>query len=180
MKSALHLSTLAALALALTGCFISRGDLITPQEADFPLADGTRITVYALNDKGARREGEPEHAILTRDGEFYRLTPEDDKPLTGLIDAIGENLFAAMLHDTDRPATSLYGLFVREGSVWRRYGIVCSEFTRLAEAQGKSLDTFGIANAGGDCLFTSYDDLQRALLFIRDAGTPDAEYVIGE
>ena len=180
LKSALHLSAITALALALTGCFISRGDLITPREADFPLASGTRITIYALNDKGTRREGKPEHAILTRDGEFYRLTPEGDEPLTGLIDAIGENLFAAMLHDTEHPGASLYGLFVREGNVWRRYGIVCSDFAKLAEAHGKPLGTFGIANANGDCLFTSYGDLQRALLFARNHMSPDAEYVIGE
>ena len=178
--AARRLGLIALLALGLSACFISRGDLITPAEADYPLPHGTQIAIYSLDENGARRNQAPDLATLVREGDYYQLTMEGEPPVTGLIDHMGGDLYIAMARDDEQPGQNLYALFVRDGSVWHRHGLICSDFEEIAAAQGKTLDEFGIKEAGGDCLFDKYDDLKRAMQFESQHGAPDADYVVVE
>ena len=164
----------------LSACFVSKGDLIAPKDADYPIASGTTLTVWKLDEAGRRKNETPGHAVVTRDGANYVYTETGEKPVTGLMKSAGGDDFIVLFHDQDHPGQSVYGLVRRSGDNWLSYGVTCPDFAKLAKAHGKSLADFHTSDDGGNCAFTSYDDLKAAMLFLRANGKPDTEYAAGK
>lgn len=172
-----RLAAFAAL-LLLTGCLVSDGDLISPGEADFPVEDGTRFTVYALDESGERTDEPPEQATVTvKDGRYLMQTGEDGKLFSGLMKEIGPQLFAVMMREDDALEGNLYALVKRDGASWKRWGMVCPDFVSLVEANGKTLADFGIEVRNSDCVAQDFESVRKALLFAHEHQAPDAEYV---
>ena len=165
--------------LLLAGCLVSDGDLISPQEADYPIADGTRLAEYPLDGTGARTGDAPETVTVTRDGARYLMqTGEDGKLFSGLMREIGPGLYAVMKREDDAPEGNLYALMKHDGASWKRWGMVCPDFVSLVEANGKALADFGIEVRNSDCVAMDFASVTKALLFAHDHQAPDAEYVV--
>jgi hypothetical protein len=164
--------------LLLAGCLVSDGDLIAPSDADYPIADGTRFAEYPLDETGARTGDAPETVIVTRDGARYLMrTGEDGKLFSGLMKDIGPELFAVMLREDDTPEGNLYALMKRDGTSWKRWGMVCPDFVAMVDENGKTLADFGIEVRNSDCVAQDFASVTRALLFAHEHQAPDAEYV---
>ena len=109
-----RLAAFAAL-LLLTGCLVSDGDLISPGEADFPVEDGTRFTVYALDESGERADEPPEQATVTvKDGRYLMDMGEESKLFAGLMKEIGPELYAVMIREADQTNGNFYALMERD------------------------------------------------------------------
>ncbi|MFZ3034573.1 MAG: hypothetical protein WA138_11245 [Parvibaculum sp.] len=171
---------LLAVAVLLSGCFVSTKPLFVPTDADMPLANGARLMSFSLDEKGARTTETPSHITATRKAHSYIFTPDDDEALGAMFDDIGQGYFVGLTIEDDPGNPPLYGLFHRIGDRWFAYSPVCSDFKKLAGTHGKSLADFHIATSGGDCQFTSYDDLKNALMFLAAYSHPETEYVIEE
>ena len=171
---------LLALAGLLSGCFVSAAPLFSPAEADMPLADGAKLTSYSLDQKGARNANAPSHATATREAHSYVFQPEDDEAFRAMFDDIGQGYFVGVLFDEDPRKLLLYGILHKIGKSWFAYSPVCSEFKKLVQTQGKSLDDFHIDARDSNCHFSTYDDLKSALLFISAYSLPTTEYVLEE
>ena len=167
------------LPLLLAGCLVSDGDLISPGEADFPVADGTRFTVYVLDETGTRTGDAPERAVVTvKDGRYLMDMGEESKLFAGLMKEIGPELYAVMIREADQTEGNFYALMERDGTSWHRWGVVCPDFVSLVEEQGKRLADFGMIVRNSDCVATNFGDLKKALLFAHEHQKPDAEYVV--
>lgn len=172
-----RLAAFAAL-LLLTGCLVSDGDLISPGEADFPVEDGTRFTVYALDESGERADEPPEQATVTvKDGRYLMDMGEESKLFAGLMKEIGPELYAVMIREADQTDGNFYALMERDGTSWKRWGMVCPDFVSLVEEEGMALADFGMVVRNSDCVAQDFEDLKKALLFAHERQAPDAEYV---
>jgi hypothetical protein len=164
--------------LLLAGCLISDGDLVSPKEADYPVADGTRFTIHMLNEQGERADETPEQAIVTvESGRYVMRTGEENKAFAGLMKEIGPDLYAVMVREEDQSEGNLYALMQRDGTSWKRWGMVCPDFVSLAEDEGVTLADFGMIVRNSDCVVTDFENLKKALLFAHERQKPDAEYV---
>lgn len=169
---------LSLLALTmLVGCFVSQTDFITSATADYPIAADARFAVYSLNEDGKRKQEEPEHVTVSRDGADYVLSKTGETPIRGLMDEIGKDDYVLMIRDEEHAGQTLYILLHRYKDAWLRYGVDCANFEDLVKAQGKSLADFHTANDGGNCSFSSYDDIKAALSFVQAHRAPDGEYM---
>lgn len=166
------------LALLLGGCFISERDLISPRSADYPITDGMRFTVHALDEQGKRTGEAPKTALITREGARYLLAAgENDTILSGLMTEIGPGLYAVMAHEAGAASGNFYVLMRRDGTTWWRWSMVCPDFVSRAGEQGKALADFGVEVRNSDCVVEDFASLTRALLFAHEHQKPDAEYV---
>lgn len=173
-----RLTALLVLPLLLAGCLVSDGDLISPGEADFPVADGARFTVHALDEKGVRTDDAPETAVVTvESGRYILRSGEENKVFTGLMKEIGPELYAVMIREEDQTEGNLYALMRREGTTWWRWGMVCPQFVSLVEEEGMTLADFGMIVRNSDCVATDFASVAKALLFAHEHQAPDAEYV---
>ena len=164
--------------LLLAGCLVSDGDLIAPAEADYPVADGSRFTVHMLDENGARADETPEQAIITiENGRYMMRSGEENKVFGGLMKEVGPDLFAVMIREEDQTEGNLYALMERDGTAWRRWGMVCPDFVSLAESEGVALAEFGMTVRNSDCVVDNFANLTKALLFAHERQKPDAEYV---
>lgn len=164
--------------LLLAGCLISDGDLVSPKEADYPVADGARFTVHMLNENGERADETPEQAIVTvESGRYVMRTGEENKAFAGLMKEIGPDLYAVMVREEDQGQGNLYALMRRDGTTWWRWGMVCPDFVSLVEDEGMALADFGMIVRNSDCVVTDFENLKKALLFAHERQKPDAEYV---
>jgi len=164
--------------LLLAGCLISDGDLVSPKEADYPVADGARFTVHVLNENGERADEAPEQALVTVEKDRYVMrTGEENKAFVGLMKEIGPDLYAVMIREEDQAEGNLYALMRRDGTTWWRWGMVCPEFVSLVEDEGMALADFGMIVRNSDCVVTDFGNLKKALLFAYERQKPDAEYV---
>ncbi|GMV61920.1 MAG: hypothetical protein AMXMBFR74_10890 [Parvibaculum sp.] len=164
--------------LLLAGCLISDGDLVSPKEADYPVADGARFTVHMLNENGERADKTPEQARVTvKSGRYTMRTGEENKAFTGLMKEIGPDLYAVMIREEDQGQGNLYALMQRDGTTWWRWGMVCPDFVSLVEDEGMTLADFGMIVRNSDCVVTDFGNLKKALLFAHERQKPDAEYV---
>lgn len=164
--------------LLLAGCLVSDGDLISRADADYPVADGSRFTVHMLDEAGARADEEPERAIVTiENGRYMMRSGEENKVFGGLMKEVGPDLFAVMIREEDQTEGNLYALMERDGTSWRRWGMVCPDFVSLAESEGVALAEFGMFVRNSDCMVDNFANLTKALLFAHERQKPDAEYV---
>jgi hypothetical protein len=164
--------------LLLGACLISDGDLISRAEADYPVADGSRFTVYMLDENGQRADETPETAVVTiEDGRYVMRTGEENKAFGGLMKQIGPDLFAVMVREEDETEGNLYALMERNGTSWRRWGMICPDFVSLAEREGVKLAEFGMIVRNSDCVVDGFANLEKALRFAHERQKPDAEYV---
>lgn len=163
--------------LLLGACLISDGDLISPAEADYPVADGSRFTVSMLDENGQRADETPETAVVTiENGRYAMRTGEENKVFTGLMKQIGPDLFAVMIREENETEGNLYALMERNGPTWRRWGMVCPDFVSLAENEGVKLAEFGMIVRNSDCVVDDFANLEKALRFAHERQKPDAEY----
>ncbi len=160
----------------LSACFVSKGDLIAPKEADYPIASGTRFAVWQLDANGHRKKEKPGHITVTRDGANYVSTEKSQTPITGLMDDIGGGNYIVLFHDPDHAGQAVYGVLRKSGRNWLSHGITCPDFVKLAAAHGKSLADFHTSDEGGNCAFSRYDDLKAAMAIELQYGKPDTEY----
>lgn len=174
---AYRLALVAAVCLALAGCFISKTPLFGPADADYPIADGARFMAYKLDDGGRRTADAPRHVVVTRKGSDYLYTIDGEDPVAGLLDDIGNGDFIGLARDPTKPGEVMYGLFRKHGEGWLRYSPNCSDFARAAAKHGQSRETFNITPSGNDCAFASYADLKRAMTALVQYAAPDVEYV---
>ncbi len=175
--SYMRLLIVVAAAGLLSACFVSKTPLFTPADADYPIADGARFTVWKIDPLGKRIDDAPDHLTVTRDGADYVYTLRDEKPVKGLMDDIGNGFYIALSRDMTKPGETSYALFHNTGTKWLRYAPVCSDFARLAAEHGKSRADFHIEPSGNNCAFKTYADLKAAMMFEARYGTPNAEYV---
>lgn len=173
-------TTLAFIAVLLSGCFVSVMPLFGPDEADLPIIDGAKITGYALDDQGKRKDQPPSHMVATRKKSSYVFTPDKDEPFRAMFDKLDDNFYVGVILDMGINKPPLYGLFHQVGDRWLGYSPVCADFQKLAMTKGKSLADFNIVHNpnGSDCQFRKYDDLKSALMFLAAYGKPDMEYVL--
>lgn len=165
-------------ALLLGGCFVSDRDLISPASADYPITDGMRFTVHALDETGKRTDEAPKAALITRDGARYVLAAGGDGTIfSGLMTEIGPGLYAVMAHDASATDGNFYVAMRRDGTTWWRWSMVCPDFVSRAGEQGKALADFGVEVRNSDCVVKDFESLTRALLFAQEHGHPDTEYV---
>lgn len=166
------------LTLLLGGCFVSDRDLISPKSADYPITDGTRFTVHALDERGKRTGQAPTAALITRDGARYLLAAgADGTIISGLMKEIGPGLYAVMAREASATDGNFYMLVRRDGTTWWRWSMVCPDFVSRAGEQGKALAGFGVEVRSSDCVVKDFESLKRALLFAYEHGHPDTEYV---
>lgn len=170
--------TLASVAVLLSGCFVSVMPLFGPADADYPLADGTKLKLYTLDENGKRTHDKANEAIVKRLEIGYLISPQDDKPFRALFDDIGQGDFVGVSMKDGITGTPLYGLFRKKGESWFGYAPVCSDFEDVAKAHGKKLSDFHIEAADGECRFREYSDLKYALLFLAEYTKPSSEYVV--
>ncbi|ABS63057.1 hypothetical protein Plav_1437 [Parvibaculum lavamentivorans DS-1] len=165
-------------ALLLGGCFISAEDLIKPADADYPIADGTRLVLHELDETGARTGATEEETRITRDGDLYLMTTgEDGKIFAGLMKEIAPDLYAVQAREADSPEGNLYALVERDGANWRRWSMICPDFVSMAEEKGVALSEMGVTLDSSDCVVEDFASLKTALMFAYENGKPDAEYV---
>jgi len=172
----------AAFAVLLSGCFVSVMPLFSPDEADLPLIDGAKITAYALDEQGARKDQAPSHMVATRKTKSYVFTPDKDEPFRAMFDKLDDNFYVGVILDMGINKPPLYGLFHQVGNKWLGYSPVCADFQKLAQTKGKTLADFNIVHNpnGSDCQFRKYNDLKNALMFLAAYGKPDMEYMVGK
>lgn len=175
MRSMRALSSLLALTM-LAACLVSQTDFITAETADYPIASGTRFAVYSLNEDGKRKKEAPEHVTVSRDGADYILSKAGETSIRGLMDEIGQDDYVLMIRDEEHAGQTLYILLHRYRDAWLRYGVDCAGFEDLIRLRGKSLSDFHTHNDGGNCNFSSYDDIKAALSYVQGHRPPDAEY----
>lgn len=167
-----------AAVLLLSGCFVSGADLITPQTADYPVAEGTRFVLHELDETGARTGETAEETLVTREGGFYHMTTgEDGKLFAGLMKEIAPGLYAVQAREAGAPEGNIYALVERDGANWRRWSMVCPDFVSLAEEKGVALSTMGVTINSSDCVVEDFASLEKALLFAHENTQPDMEYV---
>jgi hypothetical protein len=169
------------IALALTGCFVSAGPLITPATADYPLPSEARVEKYHWIG-GAWHLAET--AELTRTDGYYalRLANGEERFLLKRIDA---GKFIAQEESPDRKATRFqYALLLVEGGRIAEYIFSHSlnerqddECAALAPAEKRR---FGIVDtAEGDCAVASADGLRAVFLkLLETAERPKFLYVV--
>ena len=102
---------------------------------------------------------------------------EESKLFAGLMKEIGPELYAVMIREADQTEGNFYALMERDGTSWKRWGMVCPDFVSLVEEEGMALADFGMVVRNSDCVATDFEDLKKALLFAHERQKPDAEYV---
>ncbi|MDO8290956.1 MAG: hypothetical protein Q7T44_17215 [Parvibaculum sp.] len=169
---------LASVAVLLSGCFVSVMPLFGPDDADYPLADGTKLRLYTLDEEGKRTHDKPSEASVKRLDVGYLFTPQDDKPFRAMFDDMRQGDFVGVAMPDGITGNPMYGLFRQKGKSWFAYAPVCSDFNDVAKAHGKKLSDFHIEKTDSDCRFKTYSDLKYALLFLAEYTPPSSEYVV--
>ena len=167
---------LISASLLLSGCFISETLLFSPADADLPLADGTVLITYALDDAGKRKDEPPSRLVVERKEQSYIFKPDGDGPFRAIFDDMGNGYFVAAELDVASDTGPQYGLVHQVGESWFAYTVTCSDFEALIKKQKKLAD-FHIKKSGSQCRFTSYDDVKNALMFIADNTKPNMELI---
>ena len=141
------------------------------------LVDVTHVSpCYPYRDQ--RADETPETAVVTiEDGRYVMRTGEENKAFGGLMKEIGPDLFAVMVREKDETQGNLYALMERNGTSWRRWGMICPDFVSLAEREGVKLAEFGMFVRNSDCVVDDFANLTKALRFAHERQKPDAEYV---
>ena len=106
---------LTASSLALGGCFMSSGPLITPASADHPWGD-LRAKQSDWRDGKWRVEG---NVTLHREGAYYRFETEKSHDVTNfLVRQIGDQEYIAQSHDASGSGDASYSyvLLVADGN----------------------------------------------------------------
>lgn len=109
MRQIRHLAAIAALCMALAGCFVSEAPLIGPEDAVFPVE---RLTFRSV-------EGDGEVQTLAREGDAYRFTAGDESDAFAFVRLreVGENQYVAALWappEIDEKVPVLYAFLVAD------------------------------------------------------------------
>tara|TARA_R110002074_G_scaffold175212_1_gene338452 strand:+ start:78 stop:596 length:519 start_codon:yes stop_codon:yes gene_type:complete len=168
---------LFGLTITLSGCFISGKPLFAPENAELPLADGTVLTAFALDEQGHRKDETPTRFVAKRKEHSYVFTPDGDAPLRAMFDDIGNDYFVAAELGIEADVGPQYGLVHKVGESWFVYMVTCSSFEDLIEGH-KTLADFHITKSGSQCRFGAYDDVKNALMFLASRSKPTTEFVV--
>ena len=170
----------AALLVLLSGCFISDEPLLTPENADYPIAHGSVFIKSSV--LRAQTDYEPfDNAVVIsrdydnkvkREGGYYvheETGANGVKNVSrGLMKQIEKNAYLVMVQDKES-GRYWYGLFEREGEEWVQYKVLCEDLVASAKRAGEPLENFGaVRTPSGACKFTSLERLMHAIKFARD------------
>ena len=166
------------LAMALGACFESAQPLIAAKDADFPLPNTLRYTLYEW-DKEKSVWTPSETGAVNRAGDHYEQIDDgglvkEAKPF--LLKSIGNNYFVAQ-----QPNNTVfnYDLVRVQGDMIYQYGMACTEDDKKFADQ-KLLDSFTKDTQWGNtCKVSSFDKLAQALRAIAtERPQPQGMYVI--
>ncbi len=170
---------LFSLTISMSGCFISVKPLFAPEDAELPLADGTVLAAYPLDEQGHRKDEAPTRFVAEQTDHSYVFTPDGDVPFRAMFDDIGDGNFVAAELDIESDVGPQYALIRQAGESWFAYLATCSSFEKLIKGQ-KTLADFRITKSGSQCSFKSYDDVKSALMFLASQSKPTTEFVIAK
>jgi hypothetical protein len=164
-------------ALALAGCYISKAPFITPQAADYPIADGARLSAYSP--AGKRWLPKPGRT-LRRSGGYY-VYQEDGRPkpsLPFLLKRVAPNVYVVQMNDRPLPKAPTeytYQLIEFDGTTAIKYTGICPArpewaarklVVRIEETQTRR------------CIFSNLKDLTTVLREAAKNAAPEAKYVL--
>jgi hypothetical protein len=174
----------AAAALALSACFVTREPLITQANAVWPFAHGTAFTAYSWKDETKTWEASGSGSVL-RLGDRYRLHPNPD-PDSGeapdpdddtdfLLADMGDGYY--MAEARTKESAILVDVIKVEGATVLQYVLMCEpEDKKLADE--RIIDGFEAGEFTNSCRVSSIDQVRRAFRAKLAAGmVPQARYV---
>jgi hypothetical protein len=170
-----RLSFFVVALIGLTGCISSQAELITPEVAATPIADGTRFSAFDLE----KREKEPGTVVIRKIGTDYVILETKEGASVAVmrfrLAEIEPNVFIAMgklsvmmMEETPADLGWGYGLVTREGDSYTHALPSCLDLQKATEAAGKTPADFGALD--DECAFGSLEDIKGVMFFMRDAG----------
>lgn len=162
MSTVIRLAAAATLMVALTGCFTSKTALITPETADYPIADGAKF----LRTTPGNPDDFPAHVVVRRDGANYVLD-SDGEDIVGLLKEVAPGTFVGAV---SYEGTYLYNLYVRDKDGYLQYSLMCDALEKLAAEKKRDPSEFGVTKVENNCEFAKLEDLTKAAQFAVAAG----------
>ncbi len=167
----------AALALALSGCYVSKQPFIGAANADYPLKDGARLDAFAPEGKDWRLT---KGRTVRRVGDRYVYAEDGEKEQSPpfLFKRVAKNRYVAQMSDTSDPGKVTeyyYQLIEFDGRTAIQYQATCNPrpewvTRRLVE---KVEDT-----SPQRCLFSTLEKLSTVLQEAAKNAAPEAKYVL--
>jgi len=167
------------LALSLTGCFLSKAQLITPQTADYPIVSGTHFDSFAR--RGTDWRPLPEGRTIHRHGDYYVYINDnsDRTSVPFLLMKISPGRYIVQATDTSNfENVSEYYYFLMDfdgieaiqhsGSCWPRQAWIDEGV--ISQMERTSTNT--------RCRFTDLDSLTTVLEAASGYTAPEGKYVL--
>jgi hypothetical protein len=166
------------LAMALGACFESAQPLIAAKDADFPLPNTFRYTLYEW-DKAKSIWTPSETGTVNREGDHYEQIDDgglvrEAKPF--LLKDIGNGYFIAQ---QPNEMSYIYDLLKIQGDVVYQFGMPCTDADKKFADQGL-LDSFTKDTQWGNtCRVSDFDKLKQVLFAIaKERPQPQGMYGI--
>ena len=167
MAALLRVALLALCTLLLSACFVSETPLIAETDSVTPIAPGT----YRSADESA---SSGEEGIVTVEGTKTILSDKDDSGDVYLMRKVRGDYYVMMELPKDKDDGYIYMLVRVSSSSFISFDFsdYCEALQTLAQAQGVSIESYGVARVeDGDsasCYFTKFGDLARAFETLLD------------
>ncbi len=167
------------LALSLTGCFLSKEQLIAPETADYPIEDGSHFDAFAR--RGTDWRPLPEGRSVYRRGDYY-VYVNDDSDRTSvpfLLMEISPGRYIVQANDTsnfERVSEYYYFLMDFDGVEAIQYSSSCwprQEWIDegvIAQVERTSMNT--------RCHFADIDSLTTVLQGVSTYTAPEERYLL--
>lgn len=175
----LRLFALASV-VALAGCYVSTKPLITPQTADYPIADGTHLDRYVPAGKPGEYRLTKNGRTLHRRGAYYYYVEDGDpkESIPFLLKKIGDENYIAQMADSRDPAKAGeygYQWLTFDGKAVVQYGANCPARQEwvIRELLDRIEDT-----ATPRCIVSNIEKLATLLKEAAKNAAPEAKFVL--
>jgi len=167
-------------ALLLSGCYLSKTPLITPETADYPIASDSHFAAFAR--RGEDWRPMPHGRTVRRAGGYYffRDDESDDTSLPFLMKAVAPGRYVVQANDTSdftRVTEYYYLLLDFDGAEAIQYSTTCWPREEwISEGLVTRIEQTAV---NARCHFDSLEDLTTVLVGTMEYAAPEERFVLG-